>query len=928
MFQSLRARFVSLLFFGMTLAILAISVLVFQYRAQISHTERLGQAAEIGAALDGLFAHVLQASNTSRRFVLSGAPAQLEAYQTAVDAVPGALSEIEAITGNQPEFADEFETLKARLDNKLAHLDAILELHANDELAEMRMLLISSDGLERLEALRTSVAAFSSIGYGLADGQLEQFRIGLLVQVAVVVLMVFCGAVWAAILGNEAIRNILVPVSSMNAQIKRIAAGDFRDMLPVARRDEIGGLAEQINLMTTQLSTARDEREQAQTELATERQNLIDALEALDEGFAAYDSQGRLLRSNQKFLDYYPAIAPLAKPGVTYETLLRRKAESGAEPIAIGQEEEFVQERLAEIHEANTVRECKLSDGRVLQRSSYRTSFGGRVAVYVDITGIKRAEARLLELNRELDARVRDRTEDLNYANTQLQLLNAELGAIIVSAPVAIVALSPERKVMIWNPAAIELTGLEKDAVEAGLTNLVDEENARDLEQFLDQVYNDDGPQNAELHLRHQSGKRIEANVSASVLSDDQDQPVGAILIISDLTESRELQHQFQQSQKMEVVAELTAGLAHDFNNLLAIVISNIELLEGQIPQDDPAQKLIGSAKRASLSGVALNRKLLAFSRDHTLELEGLDLSKELAFLDSLLQVTLGEGVRLNISLDADLWPVTADRSLLQSAVLNLAVNARDAMDGNGQFSVSAMNRARGSGDDLGTLEGDFVEITVADTGSGMSEEVISRAFEPFYSTKGFGKSSGLGLSMVYGFVKQSGGDIRIASEIGSGTQIIMLLPRGSVVAQTQDKMRDGSDRTQGDGENILLVEDNTEMRRAMALQLAKLGFNPIQADGGITALELLEAEVPIDLMLTDIVMPGGMNGRELASKARSIREDLPIVFMSGYPGTDEDTANPSSDLGIKMLAKPIGQSELGVQINAALSKGSITESA
>ena len=543
MFLSLRARFVALMLLGITLALLAISVSVFQYRAQIAQTERLGHGAEVAAALDQLFAHVLQASNTSRRFVLSDDPVQLEAYRAAVGSIPPVVARLGALTQEQSEFAAEFDNLKYRIEHKLAHLDEILKLHSQADVEKLRLALISSDGLERLEAPRTSVAAFRIIDYGHAGVQVEQLRIGVLVQFAIVILLIFCGAVWAAILGNETIRNLLVPVSSMIAQVQRIAAGDFRETLPVMRRDEIGQLAEQINHMTERLHTTHEEREQARADLAEERQNLVDALEALDEGFAAYDRDGRLLQCNDKFLEYFPEIAPIAERGVPYEDLLRKRAESGSEPSAVDDIEKFVRDRLKDAQSPSNTRECTLSDGRVLQRSSYRTRNGGRVAVYVDMTEIKRAETSLLELNRDLDARVRNRTDDLNAANEQLRRLNAEMGALIVSAPVAIVALSPRRIVTTWNPAAIELTGLEIADVEPGLRNLLDDENAADFAAFLERVYGGQSPSSAEFRLRHQDSKEIEASVSASVLSDEMGKPIGAILIIADLTEARALQH-------------------------------------------------------------------------------------------------------------------------------------------------------------------------------------------------------------------------------------------------------------------------------------------------------------------------------------------------------------------------------------------------
>ena len=221
---------------------------------------------------------------------------------------------------------------------------------------------------------------------------------------------------------------------------------------------------------------------------------------------------------------------------------------------------------------------------------------------------------------------------------------------------------------------------------------------------------------------------------------------------------------------------------------------------------------------------------------------------------------------------------------------------------------------------------GDYVLIDFADNGEGMSAEVIAQAFQPFFTTKDFGKSSGLGLSMVYGFVKQSGGDIQIDSTEGKGTHVKILLPRAELTAAANPMQAEDPERATGDGESILVVEDNKEMRRAMTLQLAELGFHPIEADGGATALDLLKADIPIDLMLTDIVMPGGMDGRELAHHARALKSDLPIVFISGYPANGEDSSEASwESLGIKVLAKPIHKNALGARINEAIANGSYT---
>ena len=922
MFQSLRSRFISLLILGFLLAVIAVGVSFYQYRAQVAHTERLIHASGVSATLDQLFAHVLQASNTSRRFVLSDDDAQRTAYDRAVTAIPPVLEKLRARIGSQMEYQTEMHDLMMRLESKLSHLDDILTLHTQGQNEHVRALLISSDGLERLEALRSSVAVFRSIDYALATPHLEQFRVGMLLQFAFVMVLIFSAVIWTMMLGSTTLRTILLPVSSMIKQVNRIAEDDFRGMLPVERRDEIGTLAEHINHMTTRLRTVNEEREQARAELAAERQNLVDALEALNEGFAAYDRDGFLIQCNRRYHEYFPELAEIAKPGVSYKEILNVRARNGSETDALDEPDRFIEDRMREASRSTDVRECTLVDGRILQRSSYRTRNGGRVAVYVDITEIKRAESSLLELNRELDDRVRRRTDALNLANEQLQQLNSEMQALIGSAPVAIVALSLERAVKTWNPAAIELTGLNKDDIDRGLANIVADANRPEFDRFLDDVYAGQTSAGEEFQFQHGDGTAIVANVSGSVLSDARGTPIGAILIVADRTEARALQHQFQQSQKMEVVAKLTAGLSHDFNNLLAVIISNLEMLETRVNDDGMSPDLVAAAMRASMSGVALNRKLLAFSREQSLALEGLDLGQELQFLQPLLQVTLQEQITYRLDAPDDLWPVLADRALLQSALLNLAVNARDAMGDKGSLTITAGNVHLSSEQGKGGLVGEFVAIEVADDGEGMDQETITQAFQPFFTTKGFGEGSGLGLSMVYGFVKQSGGHVEIDSTPGQGTRITIYLPRAEVVKVARSTSPKADQITAGHGERILLVEDKKEMRRALAMQLADLGFRAIEAESAKEALSLLEDDVPVDLMLTDIVMPGGMDGRDLARNAREQYPNLPIMFMSGYPATSQDGGEASwEDLGVRVLAKPIRKDALAMHIREALSR-------
>ena len=775
---------------------------------------------------------------------------------------------------------------------------------------------------QRLEAFRNEITAVRSAEYKVATHFLGEFRDGLLLQLAVLLSLVLCGGIWMSMLSSTAIRGILTPVRGMIDHVNRIAANDDVEELPVLHKDEIGELAIHINAMTRSVREAQSAREAARAALAAERQNLVDAVEALNEGFAAFDANEMLVQSNQKYREIYPEIADIAVQGVSLSALLLRRAEFGREPEARGRTEEWVAEKLDDFRNPGKPSEYRMSDGRLIRKSEHRTLNGGTVGVYVDITQLKNAEAALRSLNAELDQRVTERTNDLDAANQQLERLNTELSTLIRSAPVAIMALNTAGRISMWNPAAHRLTGYAEHEARETLPALTAPEQAGAFDDLLARVNYGAHVDNIELELRRRDGTPFIANISAAALRDARNTLHGTIITFVDLTDSRALQEQFQQSQKMEVVAELTAGLAHDFNNLLGIVISNLDMLESRVPKDGLAPELVSAALRASLSGVALNRQLLAFSRRQSLQPLNVDIRQTIEGLTALLHPTLGEHIDCRLDIQPGLWSAMIDPSLLESAILNLAVNARDAMPSGGTLTISAANEtvAPHATGETEALSGDCVVITVADTGTGMPADVIARAFEPFFTTKGFGKGSGLGLSMVYGFVRQSGGNVRIESTPEQGTSIHIYLPRA--VNDTEAKpepVSNGADLSYA-GETILVVEDNEALRHAVVLQLQELGYETIEADSARPALRILGTAATVDLMLTDIVMPGGMDGRALAGEAIKLRPHLPILFTSGFPATANGSSLSSwQEAGVAVLAKPVRRQELAERIRQTL---------
>jgi len=374
-----------------------------------------------------------------------------------------------------------------------------------------------------------------------------------------------------------------------------------------------------------------------------------------------------------------------------------------------------------------------------------------------------------------------------------------------------------------------------------------------------------------------------------------------------------------QRAQKMESVGQLTAGIAHDFNNMLTVVLGTLELVEERA---DPALRPpVGSALQAVEHAAELVRRLLAFSRRQPLNPSDLDINALVRDVEPLLRRALGEDVEIELELAADLGVSRADGAQVESALMNLAVNARDAMAEGGKLTIETSNQTLDEDYARANMEvapGDYVMLAVSDTGTGMPPDVVARVIESFFTTKEFGKGSGLGLSMVYGFAKQSGGHLKIYSEPGHGTQVRLYLPRvdGDAVEARPD--RAGIGRDLRGSETILLVEDNLPVRDFVAAQLRDLGYHVIEAANGPSAQAVLAGDVGIDLLFTDVIMPGGMTGRQLSEAARRSRPGLKTLFTSGY--TENSIVHQGKlDPGINFLPKPHKRHELAAKVRAVL---------
>ena len=403
----------------------------------------------------------------------------------------------------------------------------------------------------------------------------------------------------------------------------------------------------------------------------------------------------------------------------------------------------------------------------------------------------------------------------------------------------------------------------------------------------------------------------------------------------AEMAERQKAEEQLRQAQKMEAVGQLTGGLAHDFNNLLTGITGSLELLATRIGQGRlaEAERYITAAQGAASRAAALTHRLLAFSRRQTLTPETVDVNRLVAGMEELIRRTVGPGITVGIDGAADLWTVLVDPNQLENALLNLCINARDAMPDGGTLTVSTSNSEAGDCE-VGNREvgsclegtepphevppGQYVSVRVGDTGTGMTKEVAARAFDPFFTTKPIGQGTGLGLSMIYGFARQSNGQVRISSEPGHGTVMHLYLPRHHGTVRPHAVPATTAPRQADAGWTVLLVDDEPTVRMLVMDSLQELGYTALEAADGAAGLDILRQDRRIDLLITDVGLPGGMNGRQVADAARMVRPGLKVLFITGYAETavlDDGQLEP----GMHILTKPFAMEALGSRIRRVI---------
>lgn len=553
----------------------------------------------------------------------------------------------------------------------------------------------------------------------------------------------------------------------------------------------------------------------------------------------------------------------------------------------------------------------------LLMRETQRT----RVALQSTLHETKAA-------NEALEAAVAERTEHLTIAHDELRLSVNVLQSTFNSMAEAVLVIDNQGEVLLSNPAA------ERTLVHRPSMNL---QSIRNYAQVITQgdgtpLQFDELPSSRvlrgeefdefEIVIQPNSGSPTRHFiVSGKPMRDAQGAISGAVLVYHDATSSRDTERQLAQSQKLDAIGKLTGGVAHDFNNMLTVISGNTETLVGELKDQAEPQRVAKLILEAADRCAELIQHLLAFARKQPLHPRNVEVNAALTDIAKLLRPTLGEQIQIETALEQGAVTSHIDPSRLTNAVLNMAINARDAMPNGGKLLLEThkveLDEAYAQANP-GVPPGPYVMIAVSDTGTGMSKEIQEQAFEPFFTTKEVGKGSGLGLSMVYGFVRQSGGHIKIYSELGHGTTIKLYLPPGQGEVEATGTV---APPAAGGVETIFVVEDDNLVRTFVTAQLESLGYKTIAAADSRAALALVDGGAQFDLLFTDVVIPGGMSGRELAEVVAKRRPGLKVLFTSGY--TDDAIVHQGKfGEGALLLTKPYRRNKLADMIRLALGNG------
>jgi len=627
------------------------------------------------------------------------------------------------------------------------------------------------------------------------------------------------------------------------------------------------------------------------------------AIEGMHEGFTLTDETGRLVLVNKQIKSIYPALADAFVPGARMEDLVRMGIKEGVFDLDGLSPEEWMARRMRSMETEVRGAEIKLADGRCLLLSERKDDLGETVTIRTDITDQKRQEQRLRE------------------SEQKLQQANTDLARLIETCPLAIIYIDRDGTVRSWNTAAEQMFGWRADEVLGRSLPTASGMTRSEVERLFERQERGEKIVSVDTTRLHKDGHPLDVTLWASPRLNAAGEVIGSLGILADITQRKRAEEHLRQYQRLQAVGQLTGGVAHEFNNLLLVVLGNAEVLASSLSERPRLKERAEFIQRAAERGADLTHRLLAFSRRQPLRPVSLDVNEVISGMKTFARVTLDARTEIQVERAPDIWHLTSDRTQLEGALLNLVINARDAMPAGGRITIRTCNLQIESDDD-DLKSGRYVAIEVEDTGCGMSEEVRAKAVEPFFTTKEVGKGTGLGLSMVHGFVKQSGGDLQIESQIGRGTKVRLLLPATSAPVDVHRDVAVLRMKPRGEV-TVVVAEDDPDVLATTTKMVSDLGYHVIGTGDGPAALDVLRRTSRVDVLLTDVIMPKGMSGLDLARQAVAIHPNIKILFMSGY-NENVIVHDGVVDSDVVLLHKPFTSGELEHAIVDALGDGSL----
>ncbi len=635
---------------------------------------------------------------------------------------------------------------------------------------------------------------------------------------------------------------------------------------------------------------------------------LLAAMNSVDMRILLFDKDEKLVFANDQYALKNPLAAEFLTPGISYEEFIRNAVYAGLYPDAIGKEEEFIQFRIRNRQEnTHSTLTLKTADNEWIQVTEQRLADGSMMAFATDITVLKEAE---LELERS-EERFRDFAED--GADWFWEMDESLQFTFVMGKVAETLGITPE-----------SMIGKTRNEVHA-FDNLTEQGN---WNEYLDEVDDEISFKSPTLTAMRPDGSLRYITTTGKPFYDANGDFKGYRGVGRDITDLTRAEEALRRSQKMEAVGQLSGGIAHDFNNLLGIIFGNLELLGEKISDRPDLTQFVDNALKSAGRAAELTRKLLGFSRHQNGDISTVSVNEVVSNLNTLIERSLTASISVDLDLADQIWDVSINVGDFEDALLNLALNARDAMPSGGQLVIKTRNET--FTDELGQqlvdlVPGDYVVLTIADTGIGMNKEVRERVFEPFYTTKEMGKGTGLGLSMVFGFVKRSRGYINLTSEVGQGSSFSIYLPASVKEEETGSALNNDISIPRGQEECILLVDDEADLLEVTRTVLTSLGYTVLTADTPEAALGILSTHKHVDLLFSDVILPGDIDGMELVVEARKVQPELKSLLTSGYAADVQAEKESLQNLALakdehcRLLMKPYTRSELAVAIRDAL---------